>query len=165
MSFRLGAALAAGFFACAAPSALAATDTDGMTVTATVIASCDVVADDLAFGNYDPVSGTPLDAETEIDVTCTNGTDYTISLNQGVGTGATVAARLMTSGADTLTYALYQDSNHTIVWGQTIGVDTVAATGSGVAQTYDVYGRVPIHQTAPAGAGYTDTITVTVTYN
>src|SRR5262245_48014700 len=65
-------------------AASAATDTDTMTVTATVIPSCDVTANDLAFGNYNPVAASPLDAATTVDVTCTNGTNYVVSLNAGV---------------------------------------------------------------------------------
>jgi spore coat protein U-like protein len=49
------------------------------------------------------------------------------------------------------------------VWGNTVGTDTVAATGSGAAQSYTVYGRITA-QTTPAPGTYTDTITVTVTY-
>ena len=49
------------------------------------------------------------------------------------------------------------------MWGNTVGTDTVSATGSGASQAYTVYGRVPM-QTTPAAATYTDTITVTVTY-
>lgn len=141
----------------------AATDTDTMTVTATVIASCDVDANDLAFGNYDPVSATPLDIGTTVAVTCTHGTSYDVSLNAGVGAGATVAARRMTSGGNTLNYSLYSNAGRTTVWGATIGNNTVAGTGNGAMQTLNVYGRVPVNQTAPAG-NYSDTITVTVTY-
>ena len=47
--------------------------------------------------------------------------------------------------------------------GETAGVDTVAGTGSGVAQDIDVYGRVPANQTSSAGS-FADTVTVTVTY-
>lgn len=147
-----------------APSAsVAATDTDTMTVTATVIASCDIDANDLAFGNYDPVSSAPLDIGATVAVTCTHGTNYDVSLNAGVGPGATVAARRMTSGGDTLTYSLYSNAGRTSVWGETIGNNTVAGSGNGATQTLNVYGRVPVNQTAPAGS-YSDTITVTVTY-
>lgn len=150
--------------ALAAPSASsAATDTDTMTVTATVIASCDVDAQDLAFGNYDPVSSEPLDIGTTIAVTCTHGTSYDISLDAGVGAGATVAARRMTFGGNTLSYSLYSNAGRTSVWGSTIGNNTVEGTGDGALQTLNVYGRVPTNQTAPAGS-YTDTVTVTVTY-
>lgn len=134
-----------------------------MAVSATVVASCDVSSNDLAFGNYDPVVGSPNDAATSIDVTCTNGTAYVVSLDEGLGAGATVAARKMTAGADTLTYSLYQNAGRTAVWGETAGVNTVAATGSGVTQSLNVYGRAPANQTAPAGV-FADTITVTVTY-
>ena len=49
------------------------------------------------------------------------------------------------------------------MWGNTVGTNTIAGTGSGGSQSYTVYGRVP-PQTTPAAATYTDTITVTVTY-
>ena len=49
------------------------------------------------------------------------------------------------------------------MWGNTVGTDTQAATGTGAAQTYTIYGRIP-PQTTPAPATYSDTITVTVTY-
>ena len=151
--------LLAGF----ASAANAATDTDTMTVSATVVASCNVAANDLAFGNYDPVSGSPLSVATTVDVACTNGTAYVVSMDAGLGTGGTVAARKMTLASDTLIYSLYRDAGHTNVWGETDGVDTVAGTGNGSAQTLNVYGLVPASQTTPAGA-YSDTVTVTVTY-
>src|SRR5262249_25674770 len=86
-----------------------------------------------------------------------------IGLDAGLGTGATVAVRKMSNGANTINYSLYSDSGRTTVWGNTIGTNTVAATGNGASQSYTVYGRVPA-QTTPAAAAYTYTITVTVTY-
>jgi spore coat protein U-like protein len=49
------------------------------------------------------------------------------------------------------------------VWGDTIGSDTVAGTGNGAAQSYTVFGLVPV-QTTPGPGTYNDVITVTVTY-
>ena len=60
-------------------------------------------------------------------------------------------------------YSLYQDSARTQNWGSSIGVDTVAGTGTGLTQSVSVYGRVAA-QTTPAAGTYTDTIVVTVTY-
>ena len=57
----------------------------------------------------------------------------------------------------------YSNAGRTIVWGKTITTDTVNATGNGAAQSYTVYGRIPV-QTTPAPAAYSDTITITVTY-
>jgi len=49
------------------------------------------------------------------------------------------------------------------VWGNTVGTNTVAGTGTGNSQSLTVYGNVPAQATPPA-ATYNDTITVTVTY-
>lgn len=147
--------------AVAAP-AYAGSDTDAFTVSATVLDSCSVSANDLDFGNYDPVAGAPLDAATTVVVTCTNGTGYDVALDAGLGAGATIATRRMTAGAETLDYSLYTDAGRTDLWGEA-GGDLVSGVGNGAAQTLNVYGRVPINQPAPAG-DYEDTITVTVTY-
>jgi spore coat protein U-like protein len=163
LSQRASLLLATATLLLGAASAHAGTDSDTMTVTATVIASCDITTNPMAFGNYNPVSGTPLDAATTLGVHCTNGTAYEIAMNAGAGAGATIPSRRMTNGSDTLTYSIYRDSNRSNVWGQTSGSNVLTGTGTGASQTLNVYGRVPINQTSPAAA-YTDTITVTLTY-
>jgi spore coat protein U-like protein len=147
-------------------ASLAATTTTTFGVSATIVDSCSVSATALGFGNVDPVSlaGTAVDATTTVDVTCANGTAYDVGLDAGTATGATVTTRQMTSGANTLNYALYSDSGRTTNWGNTVATDTVTGTGDGTAQSLTVYGRIPSGQgTVPTGA-YSDTITVTVTY-
>ncbi len=134
-------------------------DTDTFVVSATVLATCEVSANDLEFGDYDPVAAAHLDAETTLSVTCTNGTPYQVALE--LGPGATTAARRMADGSEILTYALYRDQSRTLLWGQTNGSNTLAGTGDGNPATIDVYGRVPMRQTAPAGE-YEDTVTVKV---
>jgi spore coat protein U-like protein len=157
------AALAAYFLIASGDSADAATATTTMTVQMTITATCLVnSASTLDFGTQGVLS-TNVDQTSTIQVTCTNTTPYNIGLNAGTGTGATVATRKMTSGANTVNYTLYSNSGRTTLWGNTVGTDTVAATGNGAAQSYTVYGRVPA-QTSPAPGTYTDTITVTVTY-
>ncbi len=149
-----------------APSTAAAagTATGNLAVSATVIASCSVVTTNpLAFGNYDPISATPNDAATTISVTCTNGSGYDVLMNAGGGSGATIAARKMTSSGNLLTYAIYRDTNRTNLWGVTLGSNVVSGVGTGAAQSIDVYGRIPANQTAPVGS-YTDTVVVTVSY-
>lgn len=147
-------------------ASFAATTTTTFGVSATVVDSCSVSATALGFGNVDPVSlaSTAVDATTTVDVTCANGTTYDVGLDAGTASGATVTTRQMTSGANTMNYALYSDSGRTTNWGNTVGTDTVAGTGDGTAQSLTVYGRIPSGQgTVPTGA-YSDTITVTVTY-
>jgi spore coat protein U-like protein len=156
--------MAALGLALAAPGpAHAGSDDDTFQVTATVLAACIVVASDLSFGVYDPTSASPTDASSTLDVTCTNGAAYTVALDPGAGVGATVSARKMNKGADELTYGLYRNAGRTLVWGQTVGVDTLAGTGTGAVQSLTVYGRIPAGQAAPAGA-YADQVTVTVSF-
>ena len=141
-------------------SAFAATATTTFSVTATVQATCLVSANTLAFGTY---SGVQLDGTTTVGVTCTNTTPYTVGLDAGTFTGATVTTRRMTGpAAAPLSYSLFSDSGRTTNWGNTAG-SWVSGTGNGSSQTLNVYGRIAAAQYATPGA-YTDTITVTVTY-
>jgi spore coat protein U-like protein len=129
---------------------------------ATVVSSCNVGATTLNFGSQG-VLNSNVDASSSVTATCTSGTAYNIGLNAGTGPGATVTTRKMTSGGATINYSLYGNSARTTNWGTTVGIDTVSGTGSGLGQSYTVYGRVP-SQTTPAPATYSDTIVSTVTY-
>jgi spore coat protein U-like protein len=164
-TLALSAATAALLVSAVAPLEADATTTvtASIAVSATVLSSCGVTALPLAFGTYSPTQSTNTTAQTTVVVTCTNGTPYNVGLNAGGGTGATVATRKMTSGANTLSYSLYSDTGYSVVWGNTIGTNTVTGTGSGLSQTINVYGSATALQSVPAGS-YTDTITVSLTY-
>jgi spore coat protein U-like protein len=158
------AALAACFlFPWAGASHAANSVTSTFAVQVTLSATCLInSASTLQFAPQGVLSANVPGTST-IQVTCTNTTPYTIGLDAGTGSGATVAVRKMTSGGATVNYSLYTDSAHSNVWGNTIGTDTVAGTGNGSAQSFTVYGQIP-SQTTPAPGNYADTITVTVTY-
>jgi spore coat protein U-like protein len=160
-TLALSAGTAALLFTAGAPQQAEASTT--VAVSAAVLSSCLVTALPLAFGTYLPTQSTNTTAQTSVSVTCTNGTPYNVGLNAGIGTGATVATRKMTSGANLLSYSLYSDGGYSTVWGSTIGTNTVTGTGSGLVQTITVYGSITALQAVPAGA-YTDTITVSLTY-
>ncbi|WP_432207758.1 Csu type fimbrial protein [Burkholderia pyrrocinia] len=140
--------------------AVAATATATMAVTATVDSTCLITATPLAFGAY---AGTQTDATSTLSVTCSNTTPYNVGLDAGLATGATVTSRAMTITGASLLYSLFQDAGRTTNWGNTVGTDTVAGTGTGSAQALTVYGRIAAGQFVTPGA-YTDTITATVTY-
>jgi spore coat protein U-like protein len=162
---RLALALASIAAVCLASGGASATTTttSSFSVTMTLNPSCTIVSTaTLNFGSQGVLTAN-VDQITTLQVQCTNTTPYNIGLDAGTGTGATVTTRKLTSGANTVNYSLYSDSGHSTVWGNTVGTNTVSATGSGASQTYTIYGRVP-PQTTPAPATYTDTITVTVTY-
>jgi spore coat protein U-like protein len=140
-------------------SAVAATVTTTFAVTATVQATCLVSATGMAFGTYTGVLATSTSA---VSVTCTNTTPYTVGLDAGTATGATVTTRKMANGAQLLSYALFSDSLHTTNWGNTTG-SWVSGIGNGSVQPLTVYGQVAAGQYVTPGA-YLDTITATVTY-
>jgi spore coat protein U-like protein len=143
----------------------AATATTTFNVQITITNACTIVsATSLNFGSVGVISAAGVASTSIITVQCTTSAPYTIGLSAGTGTGATVANRLMTSAAtNTVGYSLYQDVAHSLLWGTTIGTNTLASTGTGVSQAWTVFGFVP-SQTTPAAGVYNDTVTVTVTY-
>lgn len=166
MSRRFSVITCAMFFGAlwATQPASAQTATTTFPVTATVLTSCSVTANPLAFGSYNPTAATPLDATTTLSVLCTVGTSFTVGLNAGTAPAATVTTRQMSNGTNRLNYALYQEAGRTTNWGNTPGTNTPAPTTAPIAaSSLTVYGRVPAGQNVPAG-NYTDTITVTVNY-
>lgn len=138
----------------------ATTTTATFAVTATVQSNCTIAAAPLAFGTY---TGAVNNAASTITATCTNTTPYNVGLNAGTATGATVTNRSMVNGASLLNYKITSDSGHATNWGNTVGTDTVTGTGSGAAQTLNVYGQIPAAQFVSPGS-YSDTITATLTY-
>jgi spore coat protein U-like protein len=139
-------------------AALAATTVTTFAINMTIQATCVVSALPLNFATY---TGTLLTGTTTVTVTCTNTTPYTVGLNAGTATSATVTTRKMTYLTNTLGYVLTSDSAHTVNWGVTIGTDTVAGTGNGSAQPLTVYGQIAAGQYTAPGAY---TVTATVTY-
>jgi len=130
-------------------------------VTAAVVSACSLSATDLAFGTY---SGSLINAISTVSVQCTNATPYNVGLNAGSAAGATVTNRSMTGpGSALLNYKLLRNSARTVNWGNTVGTDTVAGTGTGGVQSLAVYGQLPANQKVLPGS-YSDTITVTITY-
>ncbi|HEY2858526.1 MAG TPA: spore coat protein U domain-containing protein [Terracidiphilus sp.] len=135
--------------------------TSSFTVTATVQATCSISATSLAFGTYASVA---INSTSTLSVTCTNTTPYNVGLNAGTASGATVTNRSMTGpGAAKLGYKLFRDSGRTLNWGNTVGTDTLAGTGTGALQSLTVYGQLTAGQHVAPGS-YADTITATLTY-
>lgn len=136
------------------------TQTGTFSVTATVQAECTISATALAFGAY---TGALLKVNSAVNVTCTNTTPYNVGLNQGTSTGATVTTRKMTNSTNTLSYTLFSNSGLTTNWGNTVGTNTLAGSGTGSLQSLTVFGEIPAGQFVTPGS-YTDTITATITY-
>jgi spore coat protein U-like protein len=156
----------AGSLVLASSSVYATTTTTTTTFQArvTIEATCVIGgATTLDFGTQGVLSGN-VDQISTIQVQCTNTTPFNIGLDKGTN-GSSVTSRLMKGGPtnETIAYSIYSDTGHTTNWGETIGTDTVASTGTGSSQSFTVYGLIPT-QTTPSPGTYTDTVTVTVTY-
>ncbi|WP_417675606.1 spore coat U domain-containing protein [Pseudodonghicola sp.] len=165
--FHAGLMVGAGFIMLLVPQQEAAADTATATfgVQITIQADCQVTSTQtLDFGTQGVLTAA-VNGTTDLEVTCTNGTGYSIGLNEGQSTGGSTTTRKMQASASGpyVDYTLFSDASRTVNWGNTPGSDVVTGTGDGTGQTYTVYGQVPI-QTTPAAGTYTDTITVTVTF-
>ena len=124
----------------------------------------------LAFVSYDPIvanASTPATATGALSVTCPDTLAYSVTANLGSNSGhatgscaTTTCSRAMVSGSNYLSYDIYTTSAHTTVWNTT---NSIAGTGSGLAQSVNVYGYIPAAEVVPAGT-YSDTVTVTVTF-
>jgi len=144
----------------------AITKTGSMPITATVPTTCKVGASSLAFGSVTStaIQSGNINGTGIVTITCTNGSPYTIALDAGSASGATLSVRKMSSGVSRLNYSIYTTAARTTIWGNgTSGSSTVAGTGSGITQGITAYGRIFSGQVVPAAA-YVDTIVVTVTY-
>jgi spore coat protein U-like protein len=129
-------------------------------------ANCSASATGVAFATYTPL--TIATSTATITISCTLVTapaPATITLSAGASNS--FAARTMVLGGNTLTYNLYVDAAHTQIWGDGTGgsvTDTVNLTpGLFPTTNVTVYGLMPSQDPAP-GVGYTDNITVTVSY-
>jgi spore coat protein U-like protein len=128
---------------------------------ANVASNCNVAAQAINFGTQGTI-GVNVDTTGGVTVSCTSGTTYNVGLDGGHA-NAGPSGRVMSLGAQTVSYGLYIDPARTLVWGNTIGSNTVAGTGSGSPLLIPVYARVPPQVTSGAGV-YNDTIVVTITY-
>ncbi|MBB3195311.1 Csu type fimbrial protein [Roseateles terrae] len=136
-------------------------------VGATIVVACTVSGSTLNFGTaIDPLqSNGAIDASTNLSVTCTRTTPYSVALSAGAHAGGLNAfgSRAMKSGTHTLAYQLYLDAARSQVWGNGTNSSVYTGTGTGSIQQLTIYGRLPsVAQAAPGD--YSDTVTVTITY-
>lgn len=154
--------------AAVAPQASAGTATGQFDVKIQIVASCEITSSSIADLNFGQqgFSATNVMGETELKVTCTKGSPYSIALN--AGSNAKDDTRRMkgtgpTNTEDFVAYNLYQDSDRTTVWGDgTSGTVLSSQTGTGTEVTHTIFGRVPT--TNHIVGHYSDTVTATVTF-
>ena len=159
-------ALGYGFYSVLAPTCPSLATPNGtfaFTASATVVNNCLISATNVNFGTAG-VLRSSLAAAGSISARCTNGDAFRISLNGGASGNVAARTLLRQGGGGAVNYQLYTDSARSIPWGDgTAGTSMVTGTGSGNAQTINVYGQVPA-QATPAPGSYSDTITATIVF-
>jgi spore coat protein U-like protein len=148
--------LAAGVIFLTPAIARAQSNTSTLTVTANVVASCEVVAAPLAFGAY---HGQAIDTDTTIDVTCNSVTSHWIGLDRG-----TYGDREMEDpvSGDLLGYELFRDLARTVVWDED-PAQGASYTINAATSTSTVYGTLLANQIRSIG-NYQDDVLVTVNF-
>ena len=147
-------------------NSLAATTSSTVTSTANVAASCGFNAANytLPFGTYtnSANSYTAATASTVVGGQCTSGTTYSVSLNAGTTSGATVTNRLLAGPSSaTLAYGIFTDSGFTT----NAGTNFISgATATSAAFTFTLYGRIPAGLNPSTTGAYSDVVTMTISY-
>lgn len=135
-----------------------------------VVCICTVSTTALSFGTYNPASAGPATATATVNANCISISvpmQATVELSLSAGTSGNAAARQMGSGAARLDYNIYQDSGHSMVWGNGSNggqaQSMVIANLLSFSATKTAYGRIPARRFAKPGA-YSDSIVVTFTF-
>lgn len=142
--------------------------------------SCAVSSSGLAFGAYQPLTFagklTSVDktSTATVSVVCTAiavGSGYTISLGPGTyGPGNRISIRYlnnMTNGGDYMSFNAYTEGTYNTVWGnETAGSVLSGSIPTGSSnQSHTVYGKVPAGQNTLKAGSFSDSLSMTLTYN
>jgi len=172
-------ALAAAALTASAGFAHAATATATLNVSASITSSCTISAPTaVAFGNYDPVSGSDMTATGAVSVACAKSSLATLWIGLGDGANVSGSQRRMiggTGGADTLNYNLMQPVSGAVgavcpaygagtAWTNLqAGGLTITAPPGKAARSFSVCGQMAAGQDASVGS-YADTVTATINF-
>ncbi len=144
---------------------------------ACILCSCSASTQSVAFGTYNPLSGTTANGTGRVQLNCTGTLLTTLSFQVALGPGlygGSVLTRQMANGTNRLGYQLYGPVSGNPcggLWGDGssgLGVLTGSITFSLLGLAFldqAVCGVVPANQTSAGVGTYTDTVSVVVTYN
>ena len=180
---RAACALAAviAFVPATATSSRATTATANLSVTATVVANCSMSTSVVAFGNYDPTSPSPDQAQGAVTVACTKGTPFvSIMLGPGKNLSGGSQRNMNDAASDLLPYSLFKPTGaaNTCAYGgspqswgdNTAGnpygspfVPTGSLTPGPAGVSYPVCGQINAAVSA-VPAAYSDTVLATLNF-
>ncbi len=128
---------------------------------AQVLPNCTLGMSSVAFGSYNPLSATSQDTTGTLSFSCNLTAPLpTIALSRGAS--STYHPRTMLGpGGGTLSYNIYLDALHTVVWGDGSDLSTSKFVGIGLIGSVTFFGSIPPNQNAGAGA-YSDSLVATI---
>jgi spore coat protein U-like protein len=119
---------------------------------------------DVGFGAYNVFDMLPNTSGVgSISIRCQGGSDHAYEVNLSTGQSHSYVARMMKSGANTLTYNIYTNASRTIVWGDGHGGSSTQTAYKNSTTTLDLFGQIPAGQDVANGL-YTDSLIVTVNF-
>ena len=145
-------------------TAYAASNTSPLEINAVVVANCQIVTSDLAFGAYDPLlehATRELDGSAQVTMLCTRSSRAEIIIDSGRNPIGTY--RGLSGGTQHVSYQLYRDAGRTQVWGSAGNALQFVSNGVARPERFVVYGRIPPGQEVASGV-YTDVVTATVDF-
>ena len=127
-----------------------------------------------SLGLYESYQSTHLDSSANVVVDCTRrggpgNTTVTISLGPSATSGSIATRRLRGAvGGDLLDYNFYRDAARVQVWGDTLGVNTLAQTqhipnNTTLPYSFTIFGRINALQDVGSGS-YSDTVVLTINF-
>ena len=128
-------------------------------------AKCTVSTTSINFGTYNVFSINPIDSMGTLTYNCNGGADY-VMVTLDAGDNGSFSARLLARNTERLSYNLFVDPSHSVVWGNgTAGTSFHSASDppNKTDVTVPIFGRIPAGQDVSAGT-YTDTVTVVINY-
>ncbi len=168
LSIRLAVVLLASVFSVSA-YAQAKTKSATVEVTASVESNCEISANSLNFGVYDPRNQADTLANSAITLTCVKNTPITGVELSGLNSNG---GRQMKDGSNTLNYQVYKaadtagtpcSASSTSVWGVLTDALNPGIAPDSSAKIYNMCGVIPAQQDVAVG-NYKDTLTATVSY-
>ena len=146
-----------------------AVDFDGgsINVTATVVPTCVVEVQDIAFGEY---GGLEVLAQGALDITCINELNYQVGLDIGQNDDG-FGRRMIGGPGQYLNYGIFKDNLLSDGWGDacvaspTFLTETCAGVfvSDGSTNSLTPWGQIPASQLSPVGS-YSDVVSITIVY-
>lgn len=141
--------------------------------------SCTVSSSGMAFGAYQPLTfagkltSVDVTSNASISVVCTgiaSGGAYSIALGPSTtGSGDRISTRYLgnSNGGDDMSFNIYTSASYLTVWGNgtTGGLVGGSIPVGDSNQSQPVYGRIPAGQNTLKAGSFSDSLTMTLTYN